>query len=72
MDGWRDHRVKQGGRWNGRGRERAHLSTLQYKGPPQGGAFSGTLDYSLVVVPSATRAEVEKSTAPFTTCHHFL
>lgn len=48
------------------GRERAQWSTLQYEGPPQGGAFSGTLGDSLVVVPLDTRAEVEKSTAPFT------
>lgn len=61
------------GEWKGRGWEMAHWSTLQYKGPPQGGAFLGTLDYSLVVVvPAATGAEVEKSTAPFTTSHHFL
>lgn len=54
------------------GRERAQWSSLQYEGPPQGGAFWRTLDYSLVVVLSATRAEVEKSTAPFTTSHHDL
>lgn len=73
-DGWMDRGITESSKergWYGWWRERAYWSTLQYKGPPQGGAFSSLLDYSLAVVPSTTRAEIEKSTAPFTTSHHF-
>lgn len=79
MDGWIDGGITESSKERGamagvRGRGTGAL--LQYKGPPHGGARAGPsqglLFYSLAVVPSATRAEVEKSTAPFTTSHHFL
>lgn len=77
MDGWVGGGITESSKERGgTAGVRGTGAICSTRGPPQGGATAGLsqglLFYSLAVVPSATRAEVEKSTAPFTTSHHFL